>query len=77
MALHNIWQGPAQLAPALLHTVAISNAKATALALGTGFRALVDGNREKSSKISGELHSSKKERFRIDAFNSYVKKTRR
>src|SRR5882757_176267 len=75
MALHNIWQGPAQLAPALLHTVAISNAKATALALGTGFRALVDGQYAKNrAKFLENFTAVKRSALGSDAFNSYVKR---
>jgi hypothetical protein len=40
LALNNVWQGPAQLAPAILHNFAIADSKATAFAIGSAFKSL-------------------------------------
>lgn len=75
LALNNIWQGPAQLAPAILHTFAIANTRATFYASGGAVRSLFDSQYGKDRAAFLENFTGvKRSALGSQAYDLYVKR---
>lgn len=73
LALNNIWQGPAQLFPALMHNFAIADTKATAYAIGSAFKPLWSKqNAKERQDFLKHFTGVKRSALGSQAYDSYI-----
>jgi hypothetical protein len=77
LALNNVWQGPAQLAPALIHNLAIADPKAVAFAIGSAFKSLSPTDRQYARDRAAFLNNFtgvKRSALGSEAYDNYIKR---
>jgi len=75
LALNNIWQGPKQFAPAIVHNFAIAHPKAVSFAIGTGLKSLIDKSYgEDRAKFLSNFTGVKRAALGSEAYDTYIKR---